>query len=98
VDEAYDHLAENFKETAPINLRINASQSSELKRRAVDALGDKLPPGMFLSAQDVITGLVVSAVNRCDPEIDHIYSLFNVKTLRRYIVRDILTIGPLVSF
>lgn len=81
MNDVYDHLLENVKDTDSVTLRVTVGQLSRLKRRTVEELQrlGELEDGVHLSSQDCLIALVMSSINRFDPgHINHIMSLFNV--------------------
>lgn len=79
-DEIYDDFMASFADTAPVNIRMSAAQVSALKQRVMSALGSKLRS--HLSSQDVITALIVSAINRSDPgHISQVLTMVNVSLI-----------------
>lgn len=75
--------------SALVNVRLNAPQIAALKQHVIDTLISRAEPGfsstetgeaaIHLSAQDVITALVTSTVNRFDDgHISHVVTVVTV--------------------
>lgn len=92
-EDLYDNFASNAAGSVAVNVRLSAPQIAALKQRVIDTLISRAEPGfgptetgeaaIHLSAQDVITALVASTVNRFDDgHISHILTAVTVSAGR----------------
>lgn len=93
-EDIYDDFINNLSDTAAVNIRLSAVQISALKRHITEILVIRAEPGfasarppkteaetaiIHLSAQDVISALIISTINRFDAgHISQIATMVNV--------------------